>query len=42
MKFDFYESPYDALQKSIAISGKTLKANAKAFEAIVNAWVKYV
>lgn len=30
MKFDFYESPYDALQKSIAISGKTLKMIASA------------
>lgn len=30
MKFDFYESYYDALQKSIALSGKTMKAIAAA------------
>lgn len=30
MKFDFYESAYDALEKSIAISGKPRKAIAEA------------
>jgi hypothetical protein len=30
MTFNFYESAYDALEKSIAISGKTRKAIAEA------------